>query len=141
MVGHKRSDGRNDELMVVFGNVQSVINKMDELKAMVAVMKPDILALTETWTHEGIGREIVEVEGYEVAAREDRNDTEKGRGGGIIIYVNKMHNVRRIEENRSFNQSASIEMKNGCEDVKIHVIYRSPNSTKANDDDLCNWQP
>ena len=116
-MGRKATSGvvvgraRGAELTVVFGNVQSAINKMNEFRAMMCMMKPDVIALTETWTHDEIGAELLEVEGYEVVARSDRNDTEKGRGGGILIYVNKRINARRIEENRSFNQSASIEVK------------------------------
>ena len=30
-------------------------------------------------------------------------------------------------------------MKFRCETIKLHVIYRSPNSKKENDDDLCSW--
>ena len=82
VVGHQRVS----ELNVLFGNAQSVVNKMDKVKAVMAIMKPDIFALTETWTHEGIGDEILAVEGYELTAREDRNDTEKGRGGGIVVF-------------------------------------------------------
>ena len=32
-----------------------------------------------------------------------------------------------------------MEIKNGSEDVKIHVVYRSPNSRRENDEELCNW--
>ena len=101
-MGRKEKSGvvvgrpRSAELSVIFGNVQSVINKMDEFRATMCMMKPDIIALTETWTHDGIGAEILEVEGYEVVARSDRNDTEKGRGGGILIYVEKNINAKSI---------------------------------------------
>ena len=123
----------------MFGNVQSIVNKMDEVRATMALESPDIMALTETWTHEGIGREFLNVEGFELLARSDRNDTEKGRGAGIVIYVKKTINAREIEEKTDFNQSASIEIKNGSENVILHVVYRSPNSSKKNDEDLCQW--
>ena len=118
------------EVKVMFGNVQSIVNKMDEMRAMMELENPDIMALTETWTHEGIGTEFLQVEGFELVARSDRNDTERGRGGGIVIYVKKTVNARQIEEKTEFNQSASIEIKNGSENVKLHVVYRSPNSSK-----------
>ena len=139
VVGHKRNDRRDAELKVLFGNVQSIVNKVDELKVIMANEKPDIMALTETWTHDGIGDEILTMDGYELIAREDRNDTERGRGGGIMVYAMKDLSIRRIDQPTTFNQHVSMEIKNGSEDVKIHVVYRSPNSRRENDEELCNW--
>ena len=128
-----------DGVKVAFANVQSIVNKMDEFRAMMAVMKPDVMAITETWTHDNIGNEVLNVDGYEIIARHDRNDTEKGRGGGIMIYTKTCINITEIECSTGFNQCASIKMKLGNEEVNLHVIYRSPNSKKTNDDDLSNW--
>ena len=127
------------EITVVFRNVQSIVNKMDEVKAMMSIDQPDVMAFTETWTHGGIGNEFLEIDGYELLVRSDRNDTEKGRGGGILVYIRKNLNARHVEEKTEFNQSSSIEIKDGRESVKLHVIYRSPNSSKTNDEDLCKW--
>ena len=128
MVGGQR---RRKEISVMFANVQSIVNKIDEVKAIISVNKPDIMALTETWTHGGIGDDFLNVDGYELILRSDRNDTENGRGGGIIMYVNKEMNVRKIDENPLCNQTASIELKSGGEEIRVHVVYRSPNSKKS----------
>ena len=136
------ASGRGKEkngVKVAFANVQSIVNKVDEMRAMMTTIDPDVMAVTETWTHDGIGNEIMNINGYEIISRQDRNDTERGRGGGILIYVKKHMNATVIENNTNFNQCASIKMKFGGEDVKLHVVYRSPNSQKTNDDDLCNW--
>ena len=130
---------RRKEIRVMFANVQSVVNKIDEVKAVMALSKPDIMALTETWTHEGIGDDYLNVDGYELILRSDRNDTENGRGGGIIMYVKKEINARKMEEKPLCNQTSSVELKSGGEEVRIHMVYRSPNSKKANDDGLCTW--
>ena len=124
---------------VSFANVQSIVSKRDEFKAIMAITEPDIMAITETWTHDEIGNEILNVDGYEMISRHDRNDTERGRGGGIIIYAKNKMNVTAVESSTDFNQCASIRMRLGCEDVNVHVVYRSPNSQKANDDSLCRW--
>ena len=84
-------------IKIAFANVQSIGNKMDEMRAIVAMIKPEILAITETWTHEGIGNEVLNIDGYEITARHDRNDTDRGRGGGIIIYARNNVNVAVIE--------------------------------------------
>ena len=104
VVGYQRSNGRSRELKVMCGNVQSLVNKVDELRAVISSEKPDIMALTETWTHGGIGDEIVSIDGYEMIAREDRNDTAKGRGGGVIVYSKKDVIIRKIEQQSAFIQ-------------------------------------
>ena len=88
--------GQSKEGMKVsFGNVQSIGNKVDELRATVSIIKPDVMAITETWAHSGIGNEVMNIEGYEIVTRHDRNDTDRGRGGGIIIYArNDMRKIR-----------------------------------------------
>ena len=61
------------------------------------------------------------------------------RGGGILIYTKKELCARSVPVETAFNQVATIKIKGSKDDISIHVIYRSPNSTKQNDDDLCKW--
>lgn len=63
-----------------------------------------------------------------------------GRGGGILVYARKEINCWQDEEENGFNQSISVrvEVEKGIE-LAVHVIYRSPNSTKQNDEELCKW--
>ena len=123
--------------MVVYTNAQSIIKKMDELRAMVAMEEPDVVALTETWTHDEIGDDWLKIRGYEMVAREDRRDTSGGRGGGVVVYVRSGINAWRTEQN-VFNQIVSIKIESD-ENIELNVIYRSPNSTSTNDEALCEW--
>ena len=52
-----------DGIKVAFANVQSIGNKIDELRAMVAMIKPEIMALTETWAHSDISNEVLNIDG------------------------------------------------------------------------------
>ena len=52
-----------DGIVVAFANIQSIGNKIDELRATMAMIKPEIMAITETWAHDGIGNEVLNVEG------------------------------------------------------------------------------
>ena len=81
--------GGSGGLKVFYTNAQSVINKMDEMRAVVNLKKPDVIALTETWTNSDISDEFLNLDGYELIERKDREDTDRGRGGGILVYVNK----------------------------------------------------
>ena len=131
-------EGRQTKgLKVCFLNAQSVVNKMDELRSVAGIEKPDIVAITEAWTNDSIGDGILNIEGYDLVAREDRNDTQRGRGGGLLLYAKEDTNVWKVENNNEFNQITSVRVKCGGEDIKIHVIYRSPNSSRENDENLC----
>ena len=62
---------------------------MDELRVIVNLKNPDGIALTETWTNSEISDDYLGIDGYELIERKDREDTDRGRGGGILVYVAK----------------------------------------------------
>ena len=101
--------------------------------------KPEIIAVTEAWTNESIGDMYLDMDGYELLAREDRNDTAGGRGGGILIYVMSNLYAWKIDNKAAFNQIATIGVKLGRNEMYFHVVYRSPNSSAGNDDALCEY--
>ena len=118
-------------------HAQSVIKKMEELKAVVNVKQPDVIALTETWTNSDISDEYLCLNGYELMARKDREDTDRGRGGGILIYVAKEICAWKVEVPGFFEQRALVKLRTKKGDLGIYVIYRSPNSSSNNDASLC----
>ena len=76
-------------LQFLYTNAQSLVNKIDEMRVIVAITNPDILIITETWTNESVSNEYLSISGYDVIERKDRNDTANGRGGGILVYAKK----------------------------------------------------
>ena len=70
-------------------NAQSINNKMDELKGVVETGRPDIIAITETWTNAKTHPELIQIDGFDIVSRCDRGDTAGGRGGGILVYARK----------------------------------------------------
>ena len=133
----KKESGEGGGIVILYTNAQSMIKKMEELRGIVADEEPEVVAITETWTHEDIGDDWLKMRGYEMVAREDRKDTSGGRGGGVLVYVRSGVNAWRMDQN-PFNQVVTIRIK-GEEEVEISVIYRSPNSTNVNDEALCDW--
>ena len=79
MEGRQIKAGTKAGVKVIFSNVQSINNKIDEVRAVVAIKKPDIFAMTETWTNDNIGNSHLELDGFEIIAREDRRDTGRKR--------------------------------------------------------------
>ena len=55
--------------------------------------------MTESWTCESDTNDAVNINGFDIMSRVDKN-TESGRGGGIIIYVN--NNIKNISFTSSF---------------------------------------
>ena len=127
-------------LKLIHLNADSIVNKMDLLQARVSELKPDIIAITESWTHGDISDATLKIEGYDLIGRRDRTDTLKGRGGGILlysslpcVYVNSLHKSEQILH-------ATIPSKDKrSEDIQIHVFYRSPNATEEMTDEVIKY--
>ena len=128
---------RTKSLALLYTNAQSLVNKINELRIIVAINNPDIVVITETWTNESILDDFLGINGYDLTERKDRNDTIMGRGGGICVYVRKCLYAWREECGTTFNQCGMIGIKRDNRDLHILAVYRSPNSTKTNDDNLC----
>ena len=122
---------------MLYTNAQSIVNKMGELRAVVNVKQPDVIALTETWTNSDISDEFLNIDGYELIERKDRADTNRGRGGGVLVYVAKEICAWKVKVAGCFEQCALVKIKAGNCELGIYVIYRSPNSTANNDASLC----
>ena len=85
--GEKKScmGGGNGLVSVMYTNCQSVVNKMNELRATVVVSNPDVIILTESWTHENIAKSYLKIDDYELIVRKNREDTKKGRGTSSTV--------------------------------------------------------
>ena len=124
-------------MKILYTNAQSVIKKMAELRAIVDVKNPDVVALTETWSNGDISNDFLNIDGYEIVARQDRVDTSRGRGGGILVYVKRGICAWTESMDGDFCQCVSVKLKGRDGDLSIIVVYRSPNSSRENDDCLC----
>ena len=112
---------------------------MGELKAVASMIKPDVIALTETWTNNDLSDEFLSLDGYELIERKDREDTDRGRGGGVLVYVSKGMCSWKETEQGCFEQCANVKLKGKESELGIHVVYRSPNSSSENDASLCQY--
>ena len=75
--------------------MQSIVNKMGELREGVNVKQPDVIALTETWTNSDISDDFLSLDGYKLMERKDRKDTDRGlcsmEGVGGRVASNNVH--------------------------------------------------
>ena len=129
---------RENGMKLLYANMQSMMNKMGELRALIDMERPDVVVLTETWTNNSVNDAFVQLKGFEMVVRCDRRDTMGGRGGGIAVYAKGVHAWSENVET-TFNQCAHVKIKNKKQMLNLYVVYGSPNSTRENDAELCEW--
>ena len=122
--------GEKKYLKVYYTNCRSVRNKMDLLKGISCVEKPDIIALTETWLNSA-GRDFkteFEIEGYNVFNK----DREGRNGGGVAIFVRDSLSSYVNTKIRSDdgNETLWVEIINGRDKLLLGCIYRPPDLSR-----------
>ena len=121
----------------MFTNARSVNKKINELKTIACDLEPEVIAVTETWTNQAITNDYLEIPNYVQIARSDRQDTKDGRGGGILVYAKSNINAFQKPNSSDFNQLCEVKVEAlGGESITIYTVYRSPNSSEANNSKL-----
>jgi hypothetical protein len=119
-----------------YTNIQSLPNKLDELKIDILRSPPDIIALTETWLTEEIKDVEINIPGYQIFRR-DRKITK--RGGGVLLYINE--NIPTMQITPRISSELKLEL------LIVHIqkpslvvalVYRPPNQEVQVDDILLN---
>ena len=74
---------------ILYSNVQSVFNKLNEPAAYAAEENPDFILLTETWCNDTINNAALSLPGYQLETnlRRDRENTTNGIGVGLLVYT------------------------------------------------------
>ena len=69
-------------------------------------MEPDIVLVTETWCNNEISNAYLGIPGYELQTdlRQDRSDTDRGRGGGLLVYTKTGLQIFSCDKIADFNQ-------------------------------------
>jgi exonuclease III len=112
---------RNISLLHI--NAQSIKNKMEKLQ--IEAETHDIIAITETWLHEGVKDEEIAMEGYHTPIRRDRVTD---RYGGVAIYCKTNLPVKpRYDIHTPEIESIWVETTLGNQKLLIGTIYRPPN--------------
>ena len=123
----------------LYTNSLSLANKHFALQAIVDIYDPDIIGITESWLNCKISDNEYSIEGYHKPNRQDRVDTNDGRGGGVLLLIkNSIDYVQIVPDNsRDYTNSVWIEVVNNDEKKKvIGIVYRSPHSTETNNETL-----
>ena len=102
------------------------MNKINELACTVSDMEPDLVLVTESWCNGDITNAFLNMPGYELQPdlRVDRTDTDRGRGGRLLVYVKNGLQILSCDKVADFQQYCKFIVR----DVVFYLIYRSPNS-------------
>ena len=132
-----RREENKTKLKCFYTNARSIVNKRNELELYIMEERPDIIAITETWAVESIEDSELKIEGYTMIRR-DRILGEKTRGGGVLLYIIESVDVIVRDDivNSNILECAWCEIVMGGEKSLIGVCYRSPDSTKEQDEAL-----
>ena len=113
-------------MKIIYGNVQSINNKIDELRGWVADLDPDVICLVETWTNDSHTKAFLSIDGYEIICRHDRTDTKKGIGGGLLINCKDSIPASESYANQ-FNQCCSVLIPRDPKPLELVLVYRPHN--------------
>ena len=107
------------------------MNKLPDLEILMQKDDPDLILITESWTHSEIKNAEISLKGYEIC----RCDREEGRGGGCLIYYKSQISVSElIAESSKIKtkgvQSLWIEFNQRSTKFQVGLYYISPKSTE-----------
>ena len=98
-------DTSGQYLDIIYTNAQSIINKIDELRTIANDLNPHLILINESWTNGSITKSFLKINGFKLVSRKDRTDTEKGRGGGLLIYSKIGMVVEEVDILSEFNHN------------------------------------
>lgn len=127
----------NSEVKCIYFNARSIGNKRDELELIIMEEDLDIIGISETWLNDKISDEEFSIKGY-TFFRKDRKDENKGRAGGVALYIrNELQPVHRSElYEQNFPESIWCTISCSGENTLIGVCYRAGDNKEINDEAL-----
>lgn len=80
---------------IMLGNVRSIRNKMDELRASVQYLsdyhQSCLICLSETWLAETDPESAIDLEGFSVVRADCSASSGKSKGGGLCMFINNKY--------------------------------------------------
>ena len=117
---------------IVHLNIRSLPKKINQLKAILEGSTIDILTISESWLHDKIDTQLVQIQGYDIF-RLDRKAQNSGgtkRGGGLVIYTKSSLDVYVQERDCSSTSDLDVQWirvkRYMTKDIVLANIYRPP---------------
>jgi len=108
----------------MYTNACSIINKCEVLEAMVCNYEPDVIVITESWTHDSINDSEIALKGYNLFRCDRPLDI---RGGEVLLYVKLGLGAVQVNVDANFPEYVWRHLKiKGFESLLIDVCCRTP---------------
>ena len=122
-----KADLQRPGLKISHLNINGLLNKLLDIKALLFSLNLDILAITESHLSEDISDVEIAITGYKTARR-DRKDGRKG-GGTIIYFAEYLDAYERhdINANNSL-EAAWIDITVASQRLLVASMYRPPDN-------------
>ena len=93
-----------------------------------------MILVVESWCNSNISDAFLSIPGYEMQQdlRLDREDTEGGRGGGLLVYTKNGIKILSCDKVVNFHQYCKFLLN----DITVYLIYRPPSGGAVSIDDL-----
>ncbi len=118
-------------ISVLYMNACSLLPKRDELLAHIAVEKPDIIAITESWANSSHLMTEFVIEGYE-NYNKNRQHRKRGR---VVCYVRNTLAAIKIEKEETQNyDTVYVELTTtGNKKLMVAIVYRPIKQVRTDD--------
>ena len=120
-------------LRVSMFNAQSIRNKMDSFRSLIAVEKPDVVGITESW----LSTDTIDFEGeYNMPGYKIFKRDRKGKkGGGVLLYVRDYLNPVCCDITTE-HEILGVVLKNLKRELYVYLVYRPPHQEVEKDEDM-----
>ena len=93
LVRLRKRENRPPLPSILLANVQSIENKLDQLRSRIAFQRDikncNVFILTETWLNPAIPDSAIVPEGFTIFRQDQTVNSGKSKGGGVCIMINK----------------------------------------------------
>ena len=136
-----KTNGSSKPLKILYSNARSIVKKVAHLEILLNDHDPDLVLICETWCNKDISNAFLNIPGYFIDndLRLDREDTIRGIGGGLLVYVRDGLAVKPLPNQCNFKQYIGLLVIGKNCFKNIYLMYHSPNSPPDNNSELCKF--
>ena len=80
---HETEYSKPGRLKSICINARSIVNKINDLQAIMESCDPDVVGICESWANSNVFDSELSIEGYDLF----RVDRQEARGGGVLLYT------------------------------------------------------
>lgn len=113
-----------ESLCFILSNCRSLFNKIDELRILADMNKPDFICITESWLNISHSDACVSISEYSIM----RKDRPGKRGGGICVYHKSLLNVEQHHTQNTPSDSEILTFT--CKNLIVFITYMPPNLSR-----------